>query len=88
MRKENKEEEKSETVFDSKYESIMRERNSESLDAVETPKRSALMLSPSALVQVGASPHSQRYSSIRKIDFEEGKGMNRSIKKLDFFKKS
>ena len=37
---------------------------------INTPKRESLLLSPSALIQVGASPDSKRYSSIRKIDFE------------------
>ena len=39
---------------------------------INTPKREALLLSPSALVQVGASPHSKRYSAMRKIDFSSG----------------
>lgn len=58
------------------------------LKEIETPKREALLLSPSALVQVGASPSSQRYSSIRKLEFEnfEKKRNFDSIRKLNFFK--
>lgn len=53
-----------------------------------TPKREALLLSPSALIQVGASPVSKRYNSMRKIDFENGekKSIHASAKRLDFFK--
>lgn len=53
-----------------------------------TPKREALLLSPSALIQVGASPVSKRYNSMRKIDFENGerKNAHASAKRLDFFK--
>lgn len=55
---------------------------------ITTPKREVLLLSPSALVQVGASPSSSRYSSIRKLEFgktEKRKSLD-SIRKLNFFK--
>jgi len=55
--------------------------------AMKTPKREALLLSPSALVQIGASPSSKRYNSIRKINFEqEDRKMHPSVRKLDFLK--
>ena len=55
---------------------------------ITTPKREVLLLSPSALVQVGASPSSSRYSSIRKLEFgsSEKKRSLDSIRKLNFFK--
>lgn len=54
---------------------------------IKTPKREALLLSPSALIQIGASPFSKRYNSIRKIDFEhEERKVHASVRKLDFFK--
>ncbi len=54
---------------------------------IETPKRESLLLSPSALIQIGASPDSKRYDSIRKIDFEgEERKIHASVRKLDFLK--
>lgn len=49
---------------------------------ISTPKRQVLLLSPSALIQIGASPHSRRYSSIRKIDF--ARGIAPSVRRLNF----
>lgn len=55
---------------------------------VATPKREALLLTPSALVQVGGSPYSKRYLSTRKIDFVPGgsRRTHSSSKRLSFFK--
>lgn len=56
---------------------------------ISTPKREALLLSPSAFIEIAASPSSKRYSSIRKIDFEScaGRKVHASAKKLDFLNK-
>lgn len=53
---------------------------------VSTPKRETILLSPSAFVEVAASPCSKRYSSMRKIDFEDSieRKVHPSAKKLDF----
>lgn len=55
---------------------------------IETPKREALLMSPSALVQVEASPLSKRYLSMRKIyfSFEDTTKMPFTAKKLNFTK--
>lgn len=55
--------------------------------AMQTPKREAILLSPSALIQIGASPNSKRYNSTRKIDFEqENRKIHPSVRKLDFLR--
>ena len=63
-------------------------KNKESNSIVNTPKREALLLSPSAFIQIGASPSSSRYSSIRKLEFGivEEKRNFESTRKLNFFK--
>lgn len=54
---------------------------------IRTPKRESLLLSPSALIQIGASPSSRRYNSIRKINFEQdGEKMHPSVRRLSFLK--
>ncbi|KAI5150619.1 hypothetical protein ENBRE01_1603 [Enteropsectra breve] len=53
--------------------------------SVETPVRESILLSPSALVQVGASPLSKRYDSVRKIEFEyDSSKKSGPTKKLNF----
>lgn len=62
-------------------------REQEEIFEIKTPKREALLLSPSALVQVGASPYSKRYSAMRKIDFDqEDRKIHASAKRLNFFR--
>lgn len=54
---------------------------------IETPKRASLLLSPSALVQIGASPSSKRHSLIRKIGSEKkNEKIHASARKLSFLK--
>ncbi len=52
---------------------------------VNTPLRKAVLLSPNALIQIGASPLSKKYLSMRKIDFTDGTKYANS-KKISFKK--
>ena len=48
---------------------------------IESPKREVHALPPEALVMVGASPYSRRYSSLQRVDFP---GHRPSARKINF----
>jgi len=60
------------------------ERHAERYREIETPKRETLLLSPSALIQIGASPFSKRYGIYHRIFESSGPKEYKSSRQLKF----